>query len=177
MRMMDGKRERHVETFSEWRCWQRSTHHWGGDTAPYHCHQPHYEALKRRHATGQTMSECKKRGQIMKTSLISVDTSPPLSPHCWKERKFLQRDVLKNPWLGKLFSLLSHWNNLHNSSVCRNSKPNILWRNLQVACTLRQQSMRAAALSAGVKENGLFLLIMAHSGFDFYITFTDLLLQ
>lgn len=70
----------------------------------------HYEVQNRRNLTRQYNEsrrerEWKEEGkrEIMKTSLISPDTSPHLSCHCWNQYKFHCWDVLKNAWLWETF--------------------------------------------------------------------------
>lgn len=132
--------------------------------------------------------EWKEEGkqQIMKTSLISADTSPRLSSHCWNQYKFLQWDVLKekkkkkkNSWLLQLSHLLSCWNNQWDCSrwkkgcICQRSNPNISSRshgeNLQVARTLDSQSIQTEPFSEqGWREEHRLPAVRGSQGLWFF---------
>lgn len=94
---------------------------WGGEgeeALPY-CSQSHHEVqnlccLTIRGNASEREWNTEEKLEIMKTSLISADTSSRLSCHCWNQYKFLKWDALKKAWLWQLSHLLSHWNNQQN---------------------------------------------------------------
>lgn len=110
--------------------WHSEVIHWGsrqkrkyrkdgevGKVLVY-CSPSHYEVKNRRNLTRQNNETTWERERewkeavkqkIMKTSLISAETSPHLSCHCLNQYKFHLWDVLKNGRLWKLSHLLPHW--------------------------------------------------------------------